>query len=114
MPAKVDYQRFIDAADDWITGRPGTVVLAFLVLTAGFAVGLPAVSTESGTEQFSEDVPAERALQDVNDKFSDPFAPDEGSTQLIQRNENVLSKQGLLRMLTVQQRMAEDPDMRVV
>jgi len=114
MPAKVDYQRFIDAADDWITGRPGTVVLAFLVLTAGFAVGLPAVSTESGTEQFSENVPAERALQDVNDKFSDPFAPDEGSTQLIQRDENVLSKQGLLRMLTVQQRMAEDPDMRVV
>ena len=114
MPAKVDYQRFIDAADEWITGRPGVVVLVFLLLTAGFAVGLPAVSTESGTEQFSEDVPAERALQDVNDKFSDPFAADEGSTQLIQRGENVLSKPGLLRMLTIQQRMADDPDMRVV
>ena len=74
MPAKVDYQRFIDAADTWITGRPGTVVLVFLLLTAGFAVGLPAVSTESGTEQFSEEVPAEKALQDVNDKFSDPFS----------------------------------------
>jgi predicted RND superfamily exporter protein len=114
VPAKVDYQRFIDAADDWITGRPGTVVLAFFVVTAVLAVGLPSVSTESGTEQFSEDVPAEQALQDVNEKFSDPFAADEGSTQLIQRNENVLSKQGLLRMLRVQERLADDPGMRVV
>ncbi|WP_142858616.1 efflux RND transporter permease subunit [Salinigranum halophilum] len=114
MAPKVEYQRLIDAADGWITGRPGTVVLVFVLLTAGFAAGLPAVSTESGTEQFSEDVPAEQALQDVNDKFSDPFAPDEGSTQLIQRNENVLSKQGLLRMLRVQERMANEPDMRVV
>jgi predicted RND superfamily exporter protein len=111
---KVDYQRFIDAADDWITGRPGTVVLAFLVMTAVFAVGLPSVSTESGTEQFSEDVPAEQALQDVNDKFTDPFAADEGSTQLIQRGENVLSKEGLLRMLRLQERLADDTDMRVV
>ncbi len=114
MPAKLDYQRLIDAADGWITGRPGLVVLAFLLVTAGFAAGLPAVSTESGTEQFSEEVPAEQALQDVNDKFSDPFAPDEGSTQLVQRGENVLSKAGLLRMLRVQERMADDPDMRVV
>jgi predicted RND superfamily exporter protein len=113
VPAQVDYQRFIDAADGWITGRPGVVVLVFVVLTAGFAVGLPAVSTESGTEQFSEEVPAEQALQDVNDKFSDPFAPDEGSTQLIQRGENVLSKEGLLRMLVLQERLASEPDMRV-
>jgi len=114
VPATIDYQRFIDAADDWITGRPGTVVLAFFVVTAVFAAGLPAVSTDSGTESFAEDVPEEEALQDVNEKFSAPFEPDEGSTQLIQRGENVLSKRGLLRMLTVQERMADDPDMRVV
>jgi predicted RND superfamily exporter protein len=112
--ATVDYQRLIDAADDWITGRPGTVVLAFLLVTVVFAAGLPAVSTESGTESFAEDVPEEEALQDVNEKFSDPFEADEGSTQLIQRGENVLSKRGLLRMLTVQERMADDPDMRVI
>ncbi|WP_251343864.1 efflux RND transporter permease subunit [Haloplanus halophilus] len=114
MPAKVDYQRFVDAADDWITGRPGTVVFAFLLVTAVFAAGLPAVSTDSGTESFAEDVPEEEALQDVNEKFSAPFEPDEGSTQLIQRGENVLSKRGLLRMLAVQERLADDPDMRVV
>jgi predicted RND superfamily exporter protein len=110
----VEYQWLIDAADDWITGRPGTVVLVFLLVTAGFALGLPAVSTESGTESFSEDVPEEQALEAVNEQFSAPFEADEGSTQLIQRGENVLSKRGLLRMLTVQERLADDPGMRVV
>jgi predicted RND superfamily exporter protein len=114
VPSPVDYQQFIDAADDWITGRPGTVVLAFLLVTAVFAAGLPAVSTESGTESFAEDVPEERALEAVNEQFSASFEPDEGSTQLIQRGENVLSKRGLLRMLTVQDRLADDPGMRVV
>ena len=47
MPAKVDYQRFIDAADDWITGRPGTVVLAFLVIP-GIIYLRPALPGEAG------------------------------------------------------------------
>jgi predicted RND superfamily exporter protein len=114
VPPEVAYQRFIDAADDWITGRPGSVVLAFLFVTAVFAAGLPAVSTESGTQSFAEDVPEEKALEAVNERFSAPFAADEGSTQLIQRGENVLSKRGLLRMLTIQERLADDPGMRVV
>ncbi|AXG11671.1 efflux RND transporter permease subunit [Haloplanus rubicundus] len=114
MAPTVEYQWLIDAADDWITGRPGTVVLVFLLVTAGFGLGLPAVSTESGTESFSEDVPEEQALEAVTEQFSAPFEADEGSTQLIQRGENVLSKRGLLRMLTVQERLADDPGMRVV
>ena len=114
MSATVDYQRVIDAADDWITGRPGTVVIAFFLVTAVFAAGLPSVSTESGTESFAEDVPAEDALEAVNEEFSPPFEPEEGSTQLIQRGENVLSKPGLLRMLSVQERLVDDPGMRVV
>ncbi|AXG05164.1 RND transporter [Haloplanus rubicundus] len=114
MAPTVEYQWLIDAADDWITGRPGTVVLVFLLVTAGFALGLPAVSTESGTESFSEDVPEEQALEAVTEQFSAPFEADEGSTQLIQRGENVLSKRGLLRMLTVQERLVDDPGMRVV
>jgi predicted RND superfamily exporter protein len=111
--AGLDYRRLVAAADRLIVDRPATVVLGFLLVTAGFAAGLPGVSTESGTEGFSEDVPAERALQDVDEKFTDPFGADEGSTQLIQRGENVLSKPGLLRMLRVQRHVAGDPGMRV-
>jgi predicted RND superfamily exporter protein len=107
-------RRAVDALDAWIVGRPGVVVLVFLLVTAGFAVGLPAVSTDTGTEAFSEDVPEERALQEVEEKFGSTFEPDEGTTQLIQRGENVLAKPGLLRMLRLQERLADDPDMRVV
>ena len=81
-------RRILDALDRWIVDRPGKVVLAFLVVAAVFAAGLPAVSTDSGTEAFSEDVPEERALQEVNEKFEPAFEPDEGTTQLIQRGEN--------------------------
>jgi predicted RND superfamily exporter protein len=107
-------RRAVDALDAWVVGRPGVVVLAFLLVTAGFAAGLPAVSTDSGTEAFSEDVPEERALQEISEKFESPFAADEGTTQLIQRGENVLARPGLLRMLRLQERLADDPDMRVV
>jgi predicted RND superfamily exporter protein len=111
---RFDHQRVVDRLDSWIVDRSGRVVLVFLLVTAVFAAGLPAVSTDSGTESFSEDVPEERALQEVNEKFTAPFAPDEGSTQLIQRGENVLAKPDLLRMLRVQERLVDDPDMRVV
>ena len=53
----LDYQRVIDAADDWIVNRPGTIVAAFLVLTVVFAIGLSNVSTQAGTESFSENSP---------------------------------------------------------
>jgi predicted RND superfamily exporter protein len=113
MGAKLDYQRVIDAADDLITGRPRAVVLAFLVVTAVFATGLSAVSTDSGTSSFAENIPEERALQEVNEKFDEPFAPDDGTTLLVQRDENVLAKPGLLRMLRLQERLLDDADMRV-
>jgi predicted RND superfamily exporter protein len=102
------------ALDAWVVDRPGAVVLAFLLVTAGFAAGLPLVSTDSGTESFSEDIPEERALQEIDEKFGSAFAPDEGTTQLIQRGENVLAPPGLRRMLLLQERLADDPDMRVV
>ena len=80
----IDYQRVIDRLDDQIAERPGRVVLVVFLLTGVFATGLGNVSTEAGTEQFTSGVPAEEALQRVNEEFSPPFAPDTGSTQLIQ------------------------------
>jgi len=108
-----DYQRVIDWADDHIVNRPGTVLAAFLLVTAVFAVGLGNVQTAAGTEQFTQDIPAENALQAINQQFGSHFGPDTGSTQLIQRDANVLSKHGLLRMLRVQQRIEEHPGLRV-
>jgi hydrophobe/amphiphile efflux-3 (HAE3) family protein len=107
------YQRLIDWVDDRIVESPGKVILAFFLVTAGMAVGLGNVSTESGTQQFAEDLPAEEALQDVNREFSPPFETDTGSTQLIQRDDNVLAKDQLLYMLRAQEAVEEREDLRV-
>ena len=109
----VDYQPAIDWIDGFITERPGTVVVAFLFVTGVFAVGAGNVSTTAGTQQFTEDSPAQAALDEVNAEFTPTFATDTGSTQLIQRGGNVLSRPAMARMLEVQRRMADRRGMRV-
>jgi predicted RND superfamily exporter protein len=110
----VEYQRYIDRIDAWITERPRAVVIAFLLVTAAFAVGLTNISTSSGTSQFTQGSPAQEALEDVNQKFTPPFAEANGSTQLIQSGSNVLDKDSLLAMLEAQQRLTKHESLRVV
>jgi predicted RND superfamily exporter protein len=113
MDGPVDYQRFIDAADDQIVNHPRRTVVAFLLLTVLFAGGLANVSTDAGTQGFTQDVPAQVAFERVQDDFGPSFVADTGSTQLIQAEQNVLSKPSMLRMLTVQQRLQETEGLRV-
>lgn len=107
------HQAIIDRLDFWIVKRSGRVILLFLVLTGVFAFGLGNVSTEAGTEQFAEEVPAEKALNDVNREFEPHFAGDTGRTQLIQTGDNVLAKKELLRMLRAQKRLQDRTSLRV-
>ena len=113
MVGPVDYQRFIDAADDQIVNHPKRIVVAFLLLTVVFAGGLANVSTDAGTMGFTQDVPAQVAFERVQEDFGPSFAADTGSTQLIQSSQNVLSKQSMIDMLTVQQRLQETEGLRV-
>ncbi|MFC6797960.1 RND family transporter [Haladaptatus sp. DYSN1] len=109
----MDTSRFLDWADHLIVDRSLQVVFAFLVMTAIFAVGLGNVETEAGTEQFAEEVPAQEALESINTEFSPTFSTGGGSTQLIQTGENVVSKQGMLRMLRAQEQMSGRESLRV-
>ncbi len=109
----MDYQRIIDRVDETIVERPGRIILGFLVLTVVFGTGLGSVSTSAGTSQFTTGLPAEKAYTAVNDDFEDPFATDTGNTQLIQSNQNVLSKQSLLRMLRTQEQLQDQQGLRV-
>ncbi len=114
MRPQFDYQRYIDVVDGWIADRPKAVIVAFLLLSGVFVLGLGGSGTESGTSQFTEDVPAAEALENVNDNFERvTFERSEGTTQLIQSNQNVLSKPALLRMLRAQHRLARNPDLQV-
>ncbi len=111
--ADVDHQRYIDWVDHHIVNNPRQVILLFLVATAVFALGLGNISTETGTQQFTSELPSEEALQDVQREFSPSFAPETGSTSLIQRERNVLSKPSLLRMLRLQHRVEQRTGLRV-
>ncbi len=109
----MNHERVVERVNDAITGHPGRVVTAFLLLTVVFGAGLANVSTEAGTQQFASEVPANRALEDINREFTPSFAPDAGSTQLIQRGGNVLSQPAMVRMLRTQKAMADREGMRV-
>jgi predicted RND superfamily exporter protein len=106
-------EQLLDALDTWIVDRPGTVVVVFLLLTAGFATGLGNITMSSGTEQIAQDVPAYETYQRMEDDFEFTFEQSDDTTQLIQTGENVLSREGLLRMLETQQRLADREDLRV-
>jgi predicted RND superfamily exporter protein len=113
MTDRFDHERVVDWVASQVVSRPGRIVVAFLVLTLAFGVGLSNVSTESGTQQFAGDIPAQEALEDINQEFGTPFGASTGSTQLIQKGDNVLSKKGLLAMLRTQERVREREDLRV-
>jgi predicted RND superfamily exporter protein len=110
----VDYQRYIDRVDEWITERPRTVIIAFVLLTVVFGAGLANISTDAGTSQFTQDSPAQDALDEIDQEFSGTFESANGSTQLIQSGSNVLAKDELLAMLEAQQRLTEREELRVV
>ncbi|PSP97742.1 RND transporter [Halobacteriales archaeon QS_5_70_17] len=103
----------IDRVDSLVVDHGPAVVVAFLLVTGVFAVGLGNLSTESGTDQFTSDVPAQRAFEDVDREFSPSFGVGTGSTSLIQTERNVLAKPALLRMLRTQRALAEREGLRV-
>ncbi|MFC6905660.1 efflux RND transporter permease subunit [Halalkalicoccus tibetensis] len=103
----------IEWTNYWITQRSGVVIALFLVLTLVFAGGLGDIELDEGTEGFAEDVPAQQALEDVNQQFEPPFEDDQPTTQLIQRGDNVVTQEEMVRMLTLQQRLEDDPTVRV-
>jgi predicted RND superfamily exporter protein len=105
--------RLVQRVDDLVVDHTRTVVIAFLVLSALFAVGLGNISTDSGTSQFTSDVPAQEALDDVNREFSPSFSEGSASTSLIQRRQNVLGQPALLSMLETQRALSEREDLRV-
>ncbi|SEO53807.1 Predicted exporter protein, RND superfamily [Halorientalis persicus] len=111
----IDYQKYIEIIDDWIVNRDTTVVGIFLIVTLLLSGGLGMTATDSGTSQFTENVPAQEAFDEVNDNFErQPFERGTGSTTLIHKSNNVLSKSSILEMLRAQHRLKEDDSQDVV
>jgi len=109
----MDHERFVDALGRQIVDHPVRIVLAFLLVTAGFAGGLSGVSVDAGTERFFESVPEYDTQQYVDDQFGPTFAEGEDTTQIVVTDENVFSKRSVLRMLRLQRSLSTDPSLRI-
>ena len=109
----VDHERTVERISELVADNPVRVVAVFLLVTMVMATGLGGISTETGTSQFSEGTASEEALQDIDREFGQPFAPDTGTTQVIQSERNVLSKGAMLDMLAAQERVLDRTGLRV-
>ncbi len=109
----VDHEEIVKRVSNLIADHPRRVVAAFLIVTLVMATGMGNITTETGTQQFSEGTATEQALKDIGREFGEPFAADSGSTQVIQTEANVLSKSAMLRMLRAQDRVTDRTGLRV-
>ena len=109
----MEYQWLIDRVDAIIVNRSKTVVLAFLLVTVLMVGGLGSITTESGQDQFIEDLPSFQAVEDINDDFSPTFSDVTTSTTIVQESENVLSKSALRDMLATRERISNTNALRV-
>ncbi|WP_152041108.1 efflux RND transporter permease subunit [Salinigranum salinum] len=108
----MDFHWLIDRIDSAVVTRPKTVVLLFLLLTMGFATGFGSISSESGQEQFIEDLPSFQAVEDINEEFGPSFQTETTGTTIVQESNNVLSKPALLDMLKTRERILDSPALR--
>jgi len=109
----MEHQWLIDRVDDVIVNRSKTVIVVFLLVTAVFVGGLGSISSESGQQQFIEDLPSFQAIEDINEDFGSSFSEETTSTTLIQESTNVLSKSALTDMLETRNRIQDTGALRV-
>jgi len=105
--------RFVERVDELVTSRPGAVVTVFLLVSVVAVGGLGAISTAAGADQFTEDLPAQEALDDIDEEFETAIGSDATSAQLVVADDNILSRPGLVRILETQDRLESRSTLRI-
>ncbi|WEL27913.1 efflux RND transporter permease subunit [Haloferax volcanii] len=98
-----------------IVDRPRVVVVAFLLLTGVFIGGLGSVQMSAGgLDAFTDDLPEQKTLDEVEQNFEQPFQTDaQTTTQLIRTKSNVLTREALVRDARLLERVAEHDEYRM-
>ncbi len=109
----MDYQWLIDRLDRLILHRSKTVIVVFLLVTVVFAGGLGSITTDSGQQQFIEDLPSFQAIEAVNEDFGGSFTQATTGTTLIQESSNVLAQPALVDMIETRNRILDASALRV-
>ncbi|GGL45244.1 RND transporter [Halarchaeum grantii] len=102
MDIAASVERAIKRLNSVIVDRPRAIIILFVLLTVVLAGGLTSVGMgQGGLDAFTEGLPAQNALDEVNQNFQQPFEPDTETTQLIRTDDNVLTKESLIREVRV-------------
>ncbi|MFW6320805.1 MAG: efflux RND transporter permease subunit [Halohasta sp.] len=91
----------------------GVILAAVVVASVVLAGGLGGVSQEAGTDQFTEEVPAMDAMEEIEAEFDGDVGDSETTAQLFIQDGNVLSRPALVRTLDTQQRLEDDGTLRI-
>lgn len=106
--------RITEQVNSLISERSRLVIIVFIVLTVFFLAGATQISTDSGTSQFTENIPSQEALESINEEFSSRTLTEAsaGSTVIIHQRRNALSKSSLLEIARFEERISDQEDLR--
>ena len=105
--------RAVERIDELVTERPAAVIAAFLLVSVVAAGGVGGITTSAGADQFTQDIPAQRALDDIDEEFETSIGGSATSAQVIFTDDNVLSRSTLIRTLETQERLESRSTLRV-
>jgi len=83
------------------------VIIVLLLVTAGFAAGVPMVDQESNLDQFETGSDAREASEYISTNFTTDNQEDRTLIQVIQRGEDPLSKEAVIGSLEFQQEIRD-------
>ena len=89
------------------------ILVVVVLLTVVFVGGIAQVGQEAGTDQFTEEVPAMEAMEEIEDEFAGAVGDDETTAQLYVQRDNVVSRPALVSLLETQQRLEDDGGLRI-
>ena len=105
--------RFVERVDKLVTDRPAAVIAVFLLVSLVAVGGLAGITTSAGADQFTQDIPAQEALDDIDEEFETSIGGSATGAQLIVSDDNVLSQAALTRILETQHRLESRSTLRV-
>ena len=105
--------RFVERVDEFVTERPAAVIAVFLLVSVVAVGGIGGIETSAGADQFTQDIPAQQALDDIDEEFETSIGGSATAAQVIVTDDNVLSRPTLIRILETQERLESRSTLRV-
>ncbi|ELZ36279.1 hypothetical protein C471_15777 [Halorubrum saccharovorum DSM 1137] len=105
--------RAVERVDEFVTERPVTVIAVFLLISVVAVGGIGGIETSAGADQFTQDIPAQQALDDIDEEFETSIGGSATAAQVIVTDDNVLSRPTLIRILETQDRLESRSTLRV-